>query len=170
MAVKFDKVVTLTFKRSELLYDIKNIAYVEGDVMKADDEHQRHQVFDVGEDGNVDRVTRVMDLVFAKCVELCYPYSKVNVDDEEAQDDTFTETEAYVMHMKVPADFSKTTVTLLTKLIHELIVYRVLMDWLAMTKPESVEAWTAKAENLETEIITTLNNRVGKVRRKLTPW
>ena len=56
------KKITLRFKREELLYDCKNYAYVEGDVMKTDDAHDRHQVQDIAEVGNVDRLTRVFDL------------------------------------------------------------------------------------------------------------
>ena len=53
------KAVTLVFKREELLYDAENYSFVEGDIMQAEDEHARHQVFDIGQDGNVDRVTRI---------------------------------------------------------------------------------------------------------------
>ena len=56
------KSVTLTFKRSELIYDAENYSFVEGDIMKTDDVHARHQVFDIGKKGNIDRVTRVMNL------------------------------------------------------------------------------------------------------------
>lgn len=56
------KTVKLLFKRSELLYDIKNYAYVEGDVMQVNTEHDRHQVQDIGETGNIDRVTKCLTL------------------------------------------------------------------------------------------------------------
>lgn len=51
------KTVTLTFKRSELLYDVENCSFVEGDIMETENEHARHQVFDIGQSGNVNRVT-----------------------------------------------------------------------------------------------------------------
>lgn len=55
--------VKLTFEREQLLYDIKNNAYVESHVMAPETEHAKHMVADVGEEGNVDRVTRVLDWV-----------------------------------------------------------------------------------------------------------
>ena len=70
------KTVKMTFKREELLYDIRNNAYVEGDVMQAKTEHDRHQVQDIGEDGNIDRVTRLLDLAHAECEEALFPYTK----------------------------------------------------------------------------------------------
>ena len=48
------KTVTLVFRREQLLYDISNYAFVEGDIMGEDAEHARHQVKDIAEEGNVD--------------------------------------------------------------------------------------------------------------------
>lgn len=164
------KTVTLTFKREELLYDCKNLGYIEGDVMRTQDEHDRHQVMDIGEDGNVDRVTRILDLAIAQCVEMCYPYSKLPVEDVTEMDDTLTETNAYVVQLLVPDDFSQTTVTLLERLIHELLVCRVMADWMSITKPESKANWEGKIEGLEAEILGNLNSRCGRVRRTQTPF
>lgn len=164
------KTVTLTFRREEILYDCRNYAYVEGDTMMTDDEHARHQVMDIGEDGNIDRVTRVLDLAFAHCVELCYPYSKVEVEAATALDDTLQERSELVLGMLVPDDFSQTTAELLRRLIHELLVYRVMEDWMSLTKPESTGKWAAKAEKAEREISSSLTFRVGRVRRPLRPF
>jgi hypothetical protein len=170
---KYTNTVTLKFKREELLYDIKNMAYVEGDVMPTDNEHDRHQVMDIGEDGNIDRVTRIMDLAIDHCTELLYPYSKKDVDDNEERDDTLTETEEYKIEMKVPTDFSKSTVNYLEKLIHELVVYKVLSDWMSITNlrnTNSAANWAAKIKQLEDDIESTLNARMHRVRRTQTPW
>lgn len=167
---KRTKVVTLLFKREELLYDCKNGAFIEGDVMEVNTEHDRHQVFDICEDGNVDRVTRVLDLAFAQCVELCYPYSKVPVANETILDDTLEYREVYEMKLLVPTDFSYTTVELLRRLIHELLVYKVMADWMSLTKPSSKSNWQEKIENTEQEITSMLNARIGRVRRTLTPF
>lgn len=69
----------MEFMRDELLYDIKNVAYVVADTLKTEDEHDRHQVFDIGEDGNVDRVTRVMNLSFAEVVEWLQRFTRLEV-------------------------------------------------------------------------------------------
>ena len=77
--------VTLTFKRDQLLYDIKNYAYVESHVMPPDTEHAKHMVADVGEEGNVDRVTRVLDLGVSMCRELLYPWAKKDIVNTELE-------------------------------------------------------------------------------------
>ena len=62
------KNVKLVFRREQLLYDIGNYAFVEGDLLGDDAEHIAHQVKDIVEDGNVDRVTRVLNLAHTECV------------------------------------------------------------------------------------------------------
>ena len=119
----------LSFKRDQLLYDIANYAYIEGHVMETENTHQQHTVQDVGEEGNVDRVTRVLDLNVAKCREMLYPFIKHEIHRHEL-DDTLKETPAYGMVLKVPQGFSQTTLNLLGRLIHEYLVCKSVADWM----------------------------------------
>lgn len=167
---KRTKVVSLEFSRKALIYDISNCAYVEGDVMPTDDEHAKHQVFDVAEDGNIDRVTRILDLAHAECVEMMYPYTKIECEEVEQMDNTLKETEVYVIRLLVPDDMAKSTITLINKLVHEYMVNRVLADWLSITKPSSKANWEEKLDNIKDEIRTRLNARCLRVRRVQTPF
>lgn len=185
------KTVKLTFKREELLYDIRNNAYVEGDVMQVKTEHDRHQVQDIGEDGNIDRVTRVLDLAHAECEEALFPYTKENVEQETEMDDTPTfvepveETPAeeftneipdakptgdYVIRLLVPDEYSKTTVRLIVRYIHEYMVCRVLSDWLSITNPPAAANWKAKQDEALEGMKEAVNFRTGRVRRTQTPF
>lgn len=163
------KVVTLNFLRSELLYDAQNYAFVLGDVMKVNDEHQRHQLQDIVEDGNRDRVTRVLNLWMAIIREALYPYTKNEVEDGESRTDTLTEVEEYSISMLVPDDYSKTTITLLEQLIHEILICRVLEDWVSITDPGHEDIWKQKAEDAMQELNRVKNGRAKKVRRKQHP-
>jgi len=163
------KKVQLFFKRDQLLYDVKNLAYVEADVME-DESHAKHQVFDIGEDGNIDRVTRMFDLAFARCLEFCYPYSKRIVDDGTYMTDVLRESPMYGMELLLPDDFSITTVNLLEKYIHEFMVCWALWDWLSITKPSSKTNWQEKLAELEDMIKGTLNARIGRVRLTQSPF
>lgn len=165
------KSVTLTFKRSELLYDVENYSFVEGDIMETDNEHARHQVFDIGQDGNVNRVTRVLNLTYSECVEMLYPYTKEEIpDDQETIDDVLEAPEEYHIVLTLPEDFSLSTVKLLKHLIHEYLVCKVLADWMSITNPSSQASWEDKIMNLKMRIQTSLMSRKGKVRRKLKPF
>lgn len=166
-----EKVVTLTFKRSELIYDAENYSFVEGDIMKADEEHARHQVFDIGQKGNIDRVTRVLNLAHAECVEMLFPYTKEEISDTQGViDDVLTAPEAYNIVLNLPTTFSMTTVKLLEHLIHEYLVCRVLADWMSITNPSSQANWEDKFRDLKSKIQTSLVSRTGKVRRKCKPF
>ena len=192
----------MTFKREELLYDIRNNAYVEGDVMQAKTEHDRHQVQDIGEDGNIDRVTRVLDLAHAECEEALFPYTKENVEQESEMDDTptyieptadaedtmagteetlaeeeFTDdtqvvkpTGDYVIRLLVPDEYSKTTVRLIVRYIHEYMVCRVLSDWMSITNPPAAANWKEKQDEALEGMKEAVNFRTGRVRRTQTPF
>lgn len=159
----------LEFKRDQLLYDIKNYAYIEGSVMETESNHNRHMVQDVGEEGNVDRVTRVLNLTVAKCKELLYPYTKNGLHRMELND-TLREPKVYGIVLSVPADFSQTTLYLLEGLIHEYLVCKALSDWLSITNPVKARVWEDKAEDAQSEIRMNLHARITRTRRRLHPF
>lgn len=159
----------LGFKRDQLLYDIKNYAFIEGSVMDTDSDHNRHMVQDVGEEGNVDRVTRVLNLTVAKCRELLYPYTKNELHRTELND-TLREPKVYGIVLSVPTDFSQTTLYLLENLIHEYLVCKALSDWLSITNPAKSQIWEAKAEDAQSEIRMNLHARIARTRRRPHPF
>ena len=166
------KNATLQFLRSELLYDIGNVAYVLGDVKPEEDQHSRHQIQDITQDGNIDRVTRMMDIAVAECTELLYPYTKAEAEESTVMDDKLTETACYNINMTMPDDFSKTTQVLLVRYIHEYIVARVLMDWLLIADPagNGYQNWSAKCMAAKESIEKMLNRRTGRTRRPTRPF
>lgn len=163
------KAVTLAFKRDQLLYDIGNYAFIEGSVMDTESNHTRHMVQDVGEEGNVDRVTRVLNLTVSKCRELLYPYVRKELRRTEL-DDNLREPPVYGIVLNVPPDFSQTTLHLLKNLIHEYLVCTAVADWLSITNTEKAQVWEAKAKEAESEIRINLHNRIAKARRRLHPF
>lgn len=159
----------LEFKRDQLLYDIKNYLFIEGSIMTESPDHVRHTVQDVGEEGNVDRVTRLLWLLHGLATEMLYPYSKRDIE-MDILDDDLEEPPVYEIEMKMPEGFSQTTLDLLERLIHEWMVCRVVMDWLSITHPEKSVIWEGKAEALEGKIRRSLNARTGRTRIKLHPF
>lgn len=169
-AIAKRKRVMLIFLRNQLLYDIANCAHVEGDIMEEDAQHARHQTQDLTDDGNVDRVTRVLDLVHSQVVELLYPFTKIPTEDELIMLDALIDKPSYVVELTVPSDFSQTTVEYLSKLIHELLVCRSLADWMSITNPAKAQSWAEKAQTAQDGVKRALAMRMGRVRRRLSPW
>lgn len=159
----------LTFSRDQLLYDIKNYAYVEGSIMEPTQYHNNHTVQDVGEEGNVDRVTRVIDLAMAHCRELLYPYTKHELH-RTVLDNELREPGMYGIVLSIPSDYSQTTLNLLERLVHEYIVCKAVADWLSITNPAKAEVWHEKADAAESEVRTNLHTRMSKVRRRMHPF
>ena len=167
------KTVVLTFLRNELLNDLDQYGYVEGDVMRADADHLKHgkhQTQDITQDGNIDIVTRKLDLKVAWCREVLFPYTKNPVMDNVTLDDVLQDTETYTIAMTVPSNFSATTAEWLEQLIHNLLVWWVLYYWLSITKPEGAEKWLALAKDGEEELEKAKSRLCGRVRRPLAPF
>lgn len=163
--------VTLVFKRGELIYDVENYSFIEGDIIQTEDEHAKHHIFDVAQKGNIDRVTRVLNTAHAECVEMLYPYTKEEIPEgQEDLDDILREPEEYVINLSLPGSFSLSTVKLLNKLLHEYLVCCVLSDWMSITNPASVENWEGKRQALKRKIQTCLTSRRGPIRRKIKPF
>lgn len=164
------KSVTLVFHREQLLYDIRNLAYVEGHVLGEENQHAQHTLVEIGEEGNVDRVSRILGLVHAAAVEMLYPYTKLPTGEEEVICDHLWEPDDYVIEMRVPATMSATTLHLLNRLIHEFMTCRVLYDWLGITHPEAARHWLEKAMEAEEQVNSIKHTRTGAIRRSLHPF
>ena len=161
--------VRLRFLRDKLLYDIKNYAYVESDVIGEESQHAKHVLADIGEKGNIDRVSRILGVVHTAVIEMLYPYTKESSIEEEI-DDKIQEPEEYVVEMRVPESMSRTTLHHLSRLIHEFMVYCVLADWIGITNVRAAEKWSAKAEAVKTEIEEVKNLRMKAFTRATHPW
>ena len=131
--------------------------------MPEETQHSRHMVQDVGQEGNVDRVTRVFDLAHADIVERLYPLTQHEVH-HPVLDDRLREKPVYGVILKVPDDFSQTTVNLLGKLIHELLVCTATADWMSITNPPKEVTWRLKAEAVLTRINQVKGMRSGRSR------
>lgn len=169
----YTKSAILNLYRDELLYDIKQIAFVEGDIIETEDEHERHQIIDIAEDGNIDIISRRMNRAASHCNELMYPYSKVIVGDVTTTDNEAENFADFIYDIKIPDDFSQTTVDHLTKLIHDYIVYDALYYWMSITNlrnTNSAVKWASLLQSLQDEIASTLFARMRRVRRTQTPF
>ena len=90
--------------------------------------------------------------------------------DNVTLDDILEERETYTIVMTVPGDFSDTTAQFLEELIHNLLVWWVLYNWLSMTKPEGAEKWLVQEKEAENELKRSLSRLCGRVRRPLRPF
>ena len=155
--------VALLFNREQLIYDIENNCYVEGHIMTDAHDEVRHTVQDVGQDGNIDRVTRVLDLAHADITERLYPFTQREIEHPVVTD-RMRKKPVYGIFLSVPEKFSQTTLNLLGKLIHELLTCTATADWLSITNPPKAETWRLKGEEALKRINQVKGLRRGRTR------
>lgn len=158
----------LLFSHDELIYDIANIAYVEGHIMTEADDEVVHTLQDIAEDGNRDRVERILDKAHAVLTELLYPFTKREVC-VDTLDNRLKERKVFGIGLNVPSDFSQTTLNLMERLVHEYLVADVIQDWLSITNTRKAEVWIGKREEARTALKSCVNKRRGLRRTRITP-
>jgi hypothetical protein len=164
--IETPKEVALVLHRKELLHDIEQYAYVEADTMPTDDEHAKHQLFDINQDGNSELIARTLNIAYNECVEMLYPYTKQEVWDDIMIDNAHCAPSAYNINMLVPDAFSGTTIALLQSLIHRYMVARVMYEWCGIVKPTSMEYWVSLATQAKEQARSALMARRKRLRRK----
>ncbi len=158
--------VELVMLKDQLMYDIKNVAFVQGDTMNREAEHVRHQVQDVGEDGNVDWVARQLDLAHGMILNLLQKLTPQSVHSTMDDDEMDYDQEDYHYSLLLPAYMKQVKVKYLKELIHNLMVAWVLQEWMSITHSEDYEMWAVKAASLEKQLKDTIdaNSSVTRIR------
>lgn len=160
-----------TIKRKALLYDVENYAYILGNVIPEENQPSKHQLIDVAQDGNIDVVTRLLDLAYSECLNMLFPHVKDPIQhDEDFGNDMLKEEMAFDFTLQMPAEYSTTSVFYLKKLIHEYMVTKVMVMWLSLNNSNLKVEWEIKLEEITTKIRSTLTLRCNNVRRKLHPF
>jgi len=155
---------TLLYNRKDILYDIANCVWIEGEVMQADELRQR-VMRDITDKDNLNRVTQLLDLAYSEAVEMLYPYSKEAIDQPQVAHKTSDDDDVtYVIQLSLPYGFSATTIHLLDKLVREYLISRVVSDWMTMTNVEGSYKWTEKTQAIADKICKCKSSRRKPVR------
>lgn len=174
----------MRIKKKELLYQIANLAYTVANTGE-DSRHTLHRVRDICEEGNIDRVNRVLALAFSKVLVILLPIIKpaphhhspgfpVKTDDERKEGN-----EDYLIFLKRNNDLkfrlTKEIEFNIRETVTEHMVSMVLADWLAITMPEAADVWKYRAKaSLEAlaAIVSSLfsSSFTGGFRRKISPF
>lgn len=161
-------VVNITLHRSELLYDIGNNAYIHSESNVDLSGKLGAMIKDLTQDGNIDRVNRILGLAYSECCRLVFPYIKKVV--EAGERDNRPEGDGdYVFSLLLPLAFPEGNVDMLKRLLHEYMVCYVLGDWLGIVAPGLGGYWNGKKLLLADDIRHCMLMRTCAVRRKMNP-
>ena len=159
--------------KKSLIYDISNMAYVVADFDPAN--HSLHRVRDICQDGNIDRVARVLGLCYSKVISLLFPVLQPPRCDENR--DCLAEPHDFEFIFRKEGSLrfllTKEIKLNIRETIREYMVTSVLADWLGITLPEAADVWKFKAETAFSslqEIIAEVSYKgQGGFRRRVPP-
>jgi len=164
------KRLLLVLSEEELRFDIANIAFAQGDVARVSDnyghdllgdkgEHYLHQWKDICEEGNYERVRRVLEQSMGKIEHMLTRYSAFVTHRDLSLDNVNQENrKEFVLELKVPNTFSDSNCWYLLRLINEYMTCRVLEDWASITLPEVMERWMNKRMEVEEDLKEARSN------------
>lgn len=166
--------VMIELVKKELIYDIKNTAFIFADSYSNPnvDAKQLKNVFDVSEDGNMDKLARILDSAVEDCREMLFRFTKLEMlgggfdSDEWAEciGSPANEEENYYLAMRMPQGFSKTSVHTMTVYIHDYIVNQCMYEWLMVVFPDGADRFWALAEDKKQKIQAASNRSANRPR------
>ena len=167
--------VMIELEKKELIYDIKNTAFSFADSyasQKNTDSKQLKNVFDISEEGNRDKLARILDSAVEDCREMLFRFTKVEMlcggfDSNEWAEcigSPTNEEEAYYLALRMQNGFSKTSVHTMTVYIHDYIVNQCLYEWLMVVFPDGADRFWALAEDKKQKIQAASNRSANRPR------
>lgn len=176
--------IRLIINTSQLLHEIKMLAYIEGNSIDSDNLNIRHLIQDIAEADNAVRTLRVIDTSIREVVDVLMPYASPEmksiytppVEGEQDEPTSYTDEidltsfpDEYTFELKMPDDFPMTSIHLLLSKIREYVIASVLYDWLRFIMPKSSEVWLERKQQAYKDIDSQLYARIRRTRRRQSP-
>lgn len=165
----------MKIKKKAMLYDIANMAYLVADTGE-NGNHTLHRVRDICEEGNIDRVSRVLGLAYSQLLTVLFPILRSPCFDINRDRSASPHDYEFLFRRDEKIKYSLTTERKLKikETCHEYMVCKVLADWLEITLPVAAEVWKFRYEkalkSLRTQVGEILMSISCGIRRRLCPW
>lgn len=165
----------MKFTKKSLLYDIGNMAYLIADTGEYN-RHTLHRVRDICQDGNIDRVSRVLGLAYSRILGVFAPVLEKTCIDIDT--DYSSQVHDYRLEFKNKPELNyrltKEIILKIKETVREFMVCMVLKDWLEVTLPEAAPVWKYRAEK-SFEALDEISNHLqfdshNCIRRRLSPF
>lgn len=166
--------VMMELQKKELVYDVANTTYTFADALSVEDVHEKHNIMDVAQEGNRDKLARILDEAVEDCREVLYSLGKGHVDGswyetnewEDCVGSPTNDEESYYLKMFAPRSFSPSSLHTLTVYAHNYIVNKSVSDWLAIVYPKGAEQFLVLAEEKKDKLLHAANRGSGQLRIK----
>lgn len=158
----------MTIKTSEILDDVRSAAWLESELHPELDRHRRHEMADICEKGNIERVWRVSAISVAEVrmalSRVLRQESRVVHDNSLERPDRWDFRFICMLPPSILAYIKEKT--------HEYVVARVMADRAAVIIPAASSVWEERAKTALlslADVSSTIRLTYGPVRRPLWP-
>lgn len=165
----------MKIKKSALLYDIQNLAFVIAD-NNDNLNHGLHRVRDICQDGNLDRVSRMLNLAYAEILNYLAPIlipPSIDLSRDYAADPHDYEL-IWTSDTPLATSITPEIKMKIKESCHEYMVCRVLADWLTVTFPEAAEEWKLKTQETSKSLKEicglVTNSGIAFLHRTISPF
>ncbi|MCH5226063.1 MAG: hypothetical protein J1D77_08665 [Muribaculaceae bacterium] len=161
--------------KKALLYDIANMAYLIADTGN-DASHSLHRVRDICQEGNIDRVSRVLGIAYSNLLDVLRPIL-ISLPIDENRDHSKTPHDYLFLFRRDHCHGYRLTPEVKLKIketTHEYMVCLVLADWLDVTFPEAADVWRFRfeqaLESLQILVASVAEVSSASFKRKIFPF
>lgn len=158
----------LVILSSEIFADIRSAAWLESELHPELDRHRRHEMADICEKGNVDRVWRVLGVGVAEIrlalLKLLCPQCLISTVNELECPASW--------HFRFAVPLQEATPVYIKEKIHEYLVASVMADRTSVIIPQGASVWSDRADMALAalrEVSSTAQISYTPVRRPLWP-
>lgn len=164
--------VMISLFHCEIIYDIQNIAWIRADTLQLQDEHNRHLLKDIAQDGNIDRTNRLIRLHAQELYDILYSLTNQPLPTDANPHLTNQEPNEtqYDYLLQLPQNFSNHNLQYLADLMHEYICISTLLDWCHIIAHKNTEYFIYLKQETANKIKAQLARRTQPTRKPMRPF
>ena len=168
------KRIVVELLKEELYGDIESAAYIYADSLPVDEKeggHEKHNIYDIIQEGNIQTTARLLDQAIEDCKETLFALTKHKLHGSEFDTNEWrimtgspvNDQDAYYLAMIVPDDIPDGTAHTLMTYAHKYIVNKVLEQYLIIVHPDGAERFAALALDAEERMERAVQKSTGNV-------
>lgn len=170
------KTATIRIDKNSIFEQIaKKTSYIGDRLLGQEDAYDRIAVTDA----DMEFFNEPFMLALTECAEMLFPYvtdTSINTDTRMDKAADYQEPEpeavpfAYEIRLSLPDSFSLTTHNLVSNLINDYIVSRLIAEWMMAGNVESHSYWIERYASIRIQINRTMTARTQPARRGSGPF
>ena len=160
--------MTIDIKSDEVLQDIRSAAWLEAELHPELDRHHRHEMADICENGNIERVWRVLGTATAEIRVALHKMLAPQTTVSTVNDLDCPDRRNFTISNPLPT----ATIAYIKEKIHEYLVAAVMADRTAVIIPAAADVWQARTDDALAalrEVAATSHTPLKPVRRPMWP-